>query len=254
MTYATVSTGFKGGGINPRPYYTSQAYPFKPETLTNYEVGMKSDWLDHRLRANVDAFWDKYTEIQLGVSNCGFIPGIPASQVIPCLATLNAGDAVIEGAEFDLSARPFGELLLSASGSYLDFRYTALSPYAAGAGVTRHTWPDFTPKWKGTLAAQYTLPLGGAGNLTPRLDVNYQGKMGPNTANVFGETPAYTVLNAHLVYQPSDAKWQIRLEITNVANKLYYVDYNDERSATGGPVFGVPAPPREYAVSVRRSW
>ena len=46
MTYAQVSTGFKGGGINPRPFNPAQVLPFGPETLTAYEVGFKSDLLD----------------------------------------------------------------------------------------------------------------------------------------------------------------------------------------------------------------
>src|SRR5207253_7688305 len=39
MAYAQYSTGFKGGGVNPRPFFKEQAVPFRPETLTSYEVG-----------------------------------------------------------------------------------------------------------------------------------------------------------------------------------------------------------------------
>ena len=44
MTYAQVSTGYKGGGVNPTPYVPDQAVPFGPEKLTTYEVGVKSDF------------------------------------------------------------------------------------------------------------------------------------------------------------------------------------------------------------------
>ena len=46
MTYAQFSTGFKGGGINPRPFFVTQALPHEPETLEAYEVGFKSDLFD----------------------------------------------------------------------------------------------------------------------------------------------------------------------------------------------------------------
>src|SRR5690606_18996199 len=46
MVYGTVSTGFRGGGINPRPFTIGQAIPFQPETLTAYEAGFKSDLFD----------------------------------------------------------------------------------------------------------------------------------------------------------------------------------------------------------------
>ena len=41
-----VSTGFKGGGIGPRPFNPAQVQPFGPETLTNYELGLKTDLFD----------------------------------------------------------------------------------------------------------------------------------------------------------------------------------------------------------------
>src|SRR5690606_7295237 len=52
LAYASVSTGFKGGGVNPRPFVADQRQPFDPETLTTYEVGFKSDFLDRRVRLN----------------------------------------------------------------------------------------------------------------------------------------------------------------------------------------------------------
>ena len=70
MTYGDVSTGYKGGGVNPRPFFPSQVVAFSPETLTSYEVGMKSDWLDHRARVNLAAFYSKYKYIQQNITVC----------------------------------------------------------------------------------------------------------------------------------------------------------------------------------------
>src|SRR6185436_6484378 len=55
MAYAQFSTGFKGGGVNPRPFFVQQAVPFNPETLDAYELGAKADLFDRRVRLNVAA-------------------------------------------------------------------------------------------------------------------------------------------------------------------------------------------------------
>ena len=60
LVYATLSTGFKGGGTNPRPFNAAQARPFNPETLTNYEIGFKTDLFNRMLRFNVSAFYDRF--------------------------------------------------------------------------------------------------------------------------------------------------------------------------------------------------
>src|SRR5262249_2732447 len=49
MTYAQFSTGYKGGGVNPRPFYNVQAITFRPETINAFEIGLKSQMLDNHL-------------------------------------------------------------------------------------------------------------------------------------------------------------------------------------------------------------
>ncbi len=51
--------GFKGGGVNPRPFAVQQVQPFGPETLTTWEAGLKSDLFEQHVRLNVAAFTSK---------------------------------------------------------------------------------------------------------------------------------------------------------------------------------------------------
>src|SRR5260370_14135803 len=60
MNFMSVSTGFRAGGFNPRPFNSAQVTPFGPETLTSYEVGAKSEWFGRRLRVNLAAFLSRY--------------------------------------------------------------------------------------------------------------------------------------------------------------------------------------------------
>ena len=70
MTYLQYATGFKGGGVSPRPFVADQAVPFGPEKLGTYEAGIKSDLLGRRVRLNAAVFFCKYTDLQLGLQNC----------------------------------------------------------------------------------------------------------------------------------------------------------------------------------------
>src|SRR5690606_20313435 len=70
LTYLQWSTGFKGGGINPRPFFPDQVMPLDKETLAAYELGFKSELADRRIRLNAAAFLNKYDDLQLGLLEC----------------------------------------------------------------------------------------------------------------------------------------------------------------------------------------
>jgi iron complex outermembrane receptor protein len=130
MTYAQFSTGYRGGGVNPRPFVPEQAVPFDPETLNAYEIGVKSDFFDNRMRVNVSAFFNKYQDII-------FINSSPSATSTQNVTPTNAGDAEIQGVEVELTLRPIGGLLIDASASWLDFQLKRIG--AASAFSTRST-------------------------------------------------------------------------------------------------------------------
>ena len=80
MTYASVSTGFKGGGTNPRPFNIGQVQSFGPEELIAYEIGAKSDFFDRKLRLNVAAFFNQYSDIQVTLLACPDSPVCAAGE------------------------------------------------------------------------------------------------------------------------------------------------------------------------------
>jgi len=251
MTYADVSTGFKGGGVNPRPFYAAQAFAFAPETLTSYEVGVKSDWFDRRLRVNAATFFESYKDIQLVVNNCAFVG---AQFAVPCAAPINAGAAHLDGAELEIEARPNRSLSVDGSASFLHFNYTSLSALAVGSGIASGMTTPFAPRWKYSFGAQYEVFLGRFGSLTPRLDLSHQSAFYGNAVNaIYNRVGSYTLLNGHLTWRGEDDRWQVALEVKNVTNKLYYYGTFDNRSSSQ-TVMGEPAPPREWAVTLRRSF
>ncbi len=70
MVYASIATGCKGGGSNPRPFNAAQLIPFNPEKVTSHEIGFKSDFLDRKVRLIAAAFLNDYKELQIPVNAC----------------------------------------------------------------------------------------------------------------------------------------------------------------------------------------
>jgi len=240
MAYAQVSTGFKGGGVNPRPYNPGQVNTFGPEKLTTYEAGFKSDLLDRRVRLNAAVFYNDYKDIQVNLLAC------PDS---PCAAPTNAGNAHVKGAEAELTLRPAQGLTIEGSLSYLDFDYRSVNP-ATGIGVDFVA--PFTSTYQASGSVEYAADLGGAGSLTPRLDWSYQSSFFFNADNSPGSKVAgRSVFNGRLTYQTADRDWSLALSVTNLFDKFYYLTKFDN-SGLFGTVSGTPARPREWALTVKR--
>jgi iron complex outermembrane receptor protein len=270
MTYLQFSTGFKGGGVNPRPFFVQQALPFGPETLKSYEVGLKSDFLDRRVRLNVAAFLSKYADMQLGLGNCTAItgPGFGA----PCALPVNAGDADIKGIEVETTLRPFEGFIIDGAMSYLDFDYKRFGTFTStGAGGVQTTvsvggptningpqfgdYAPYTPKWKWSIGAQYEIDLGNAGSLTPRIDAAYQGDVYSSAANRSSNLiESYTIANARITWRNRDEDLEVSAEVTNLFDEYYLLTVNDQSAGSQGYTHAQPGRPREWAVSVKKKF
>ena len=247
--YGQWSTGFKGGGINPRPFFAAQVLSFGPETLESWEVGFKSELFDRRVRFNVAGFYSDYSDIQLALSNC---PQAGAGFAVPCALPANAGDAKVKGVEVETTIRPVDGLLIDGSASYTDFDFVGDSLDPA-SGILPGMVSTYTPEWKWALGAQYEIPLGTAGSLTPRVDASYQSEVYTNAVN--GPTnliESYTIANARLTWKNENEDLEVGLEVTNLFDKYYFQTLFDLTRAGAGFVTGLPARPREWAVTVKK--
>ena len=253
MTYAQLATGFKGGGISPRPFSAAQAVPFNPETLKSYELGEKADLFERRMRVNASVFFSDYTDMQLTLSSC------PQYGVgLPCAVVANAGDAHIKGAELETEIHPLDRLSIDGSISYLQFNYTSINP--AAGGPTRPTGPQFgmvpayAPTRKWSAGVQYEIPLGALGTLTPRVDASYQGDLYTNGANAAtNRIASYTLANVRFTWRNSEGTWESSFEVTNLTAKYYYLTRFDQYTVTGLSS-GQPGQPREWALTVKRKF
>jgi iron complex outermembrane recepter protein len=144
MAYATWSKGFQQGGWTTR---LSAAIPtpadaqFGPEYAKQWELGMKSEWFDHRLLVNGALFYTNFEGIQLNIQQ-GISPVVQ-----------NAGNADIKGAELDVQGLVGGGLQLNGSVSYIDAYYTSVAP---SANIPEYALPDGLTVCPATLSVKGT--------------------------------------------------------------------------------------------------
>ena len=177
--------------------------------------------------------------------------------------TVNAGNADIKGFEVETTVRPVKGLLVDGSVSFVDFDYKKFATYGSATvggpgnpnGPQFGDYPVYTPRWKWAVGAQYTADLGSAGTLTPRIDLSYQGKVYGAAANRSTNLiDAYTMANARLTWANPDSDLEISLEVTNLFDKYYLLTVMDFVSQGAGLVSGQPGRPREWAVTVKKSF
>jgi iron complex outermembrane receptor protein len=260
MTYVRYSTGFKGGGFSPRPADALQTLPFKPEYLKTAELGEKSEMFDRRVRLNADFFYSKYLNQQT------FAQQLDALGV-NWFREENAGTARLWGLEGELQAEPVDHFRLDASAGYVNYKLldnggnTLLFTGNNCNGETCYS--PRTPKFSGAIGMQYTLPVG-KGTLTPRLDETYQSKVYFVTNNGCytttgsagcgtGAQGAYGILNGRLTWQPANKAWEVALWGRNLTDRQYFYGKLSLISFFGREQ-GNPAPPREYGLTVKRSF
>jgi iron complex outermembrane receptor protein len=244
MAYASASQGFKSGGFNARPTTAGEVKPFNPETVTTYELGLKSEWLDRRLRANADVFYNDYKDVQVTV--------ITGSGTTILSYIDNAARAKGKGAELELTARPTTPLTLTAAFGYIDARYTETSP---GSTITLASQFVETPKWSATATAEYAISLPGGSTLKAAADYTYKSTTYLDPGNTAQLTQGdLGLVNARLTFVPLHGSWQAAIFGTNLGNKVYLSSAGASVLSSLGLVEGQIGPPREWGATLQYSF
>ncbi len=190
--YAKYSTGYRAGGASSR---TSNYQAFNPEDVKNYEIGLKTDLFDRRVRLNIAAYKMDRKDSQVDLSTIQ----PTATGNFNNLVTFNApGTTKIKGVEVDLTLRPFEGLTLGASYAYTDTNiplvpvtYSEFTPVVTTTvnGVTTTTggvatgnstttlqkfYIVYTPKNAASGSIDYEIPFGSSDTRVKfHLDANY---------------------------------------------------------------------------------
>jgi len=265
LLYATASTGYRPPAYNPRPFQRSQFVGVKGENMTAYELGLKSDLLDRRLRLNAAAFYSDYKQriVPAGGQQClqdangNSIPGTTPDPDggPPCLALLPRTNYVnspgkIKGGELEATFVPIDNLRFEANAGYTKF--TADDPLTGG--ITLSGAPVFVPEWNGSAAVQYTFNLSNGATLTPRWDSFLQTQICSAVTTATSCTAGYTLNNARVEYANRDRAWTMAAGVNNVNDHEYYLNIFDLTTFGEPTIEGQPGKPRTWYFSVTRNF
>ena len=237
MIYVRGSRGFQSGGFNGRANNPGEQAPYDPQVATSYEAGLRSDWMEGRLRANVTVFHNTFEDFQARVSGTVIDPGTGLPS--PELTVINAGELEMNGAELELNFNPFQALSLDAQVGYLDAQYNEFDDVRFPGGSRAFQTPAFSPEWTARFGGVYTLDLGSAGDVLLGASARYRSEMALAVDNTFivgavgttTEVPGlfqddYWLYDASITYRPNDTL-SVALIGRNLGDEVYKTEGQD---------------------------
>ena len=220
MVYATVSKGFRPGfGLEPvgstcNAQLEALGLPLdrtqvQADSLWNHELGLKTQFFDHRLTVNAAVYQIDWSNIQqnLSLGSCGYS------------TTVNSGKAQSSGFELEMAALPLRGLELNASLSMVNAKLTA---NAADVGAASGDPLIAVAKWRGSAAATYSMPIASSYDGYVRGDYQYTGPMQDGydfstpVLSYVNRQPGYDVINFRAGVVHGDL--ELALFVQNVAD------------------------------------
>lgn len=262
MLFVSATRGFKSGGWNVRGSTAATLQSFGPEEIWSYEAGLRSDWLDRRLRVNLTGFYGITDDLQIASAF------IPAGGGAPAFPVGNYSGFKSYGTELEVEAAPTERLRLTAALGYNKTKYVDISETVqaqlercldsiadgitprpnCGAGIItvdgQIADPARTPEWTGTLAATYIAPISSNWELLPTVAWRYTGSYNTSaTGLVNAQQSAFSQVSAGLSLERMDGRLSFSAGCTNCTNESYML------SLIGGHTWW--SEPRRWQVSTR---
>lgn len=222
MFYLSYSEGFKSGGFTQRvfpPIVAGFTAPpgtpdvdliptYQPEFVDAYELGMKSRFMDGRLRLNAAAFYSDYEDLQVQVFN----------SVAP--VTENIGSATISGLELELQAAPGDGWLIEASFSYLDAQYDEIETDLTL--IDEDFAFERVPEYAAAVGASREFNLNDRGSLIARVDWSYRDETYNDAYNTqILKTDSYDLWDASVRWTNRTGDWSVLLSGRNLSDEEY---------------------------------
>lgn len=248
MTYAQYSRGFRAGGFNGRAGSFLAVGPYDSETVDSYEVGVKSDLFNRRLRLNAAVFTSDYQDMQQSVQQ--LIPGTLINQTL----VANVGAATISGFEAEATALLTDVFTISASVGYLDASYDEfMADLGDGLGVIDRTYlpMPYAPKWSNSVTFNYKDDFD-FGRVTAQASVRHMTDMYTSFSTLNATTDltmrqSNTVVDGSLSLELPDGRWRVSLWGKNLTDELVINNTFGVGNLLASRVY---QPPREIGVDL----
>jgi iron complex outermembrane receptor protein len=216
--YATYNRGYKSGGFFGGLATTpEEVEPYDNETLDAYEVGLKSEFLDRRVRLNVSGFYYDYKNQQV------FAQALRNGLTV--LVLDNAANSKVYGGEAEITARPIQPLTLTAGVSLLHAKYGEY--FSEGQDFTGNRLPQ-SPKVTFNTAATYVAPLANGASIVANIDANYSSKVYFDNSNAERLSQgAVWIAGAQVSWRSPDQKIEVGAFARNLFDKTYVVSISN---------------------------
>ena len=223
MAFASFSRGFKSGGFNARASDKAEFKPFDPETVDSFDLGIKSRWLNQKVRLNVSTFYARYRNIQRTQL-------IPLSDTEIGTTIANAAVANIHGAEVTAAAQLTARLSLRATAGLTIADYRDFTEFnEAGELIDKSDlmFPN-TPRYAFSRLARYSFPIalgGSTAEFAVQADYSWQSRTFNDIENSDIDQPAYGLLNFRA---------SMHFYATDIEVAFFALNVTDETYVTGG--------------------
>lgn len=210
LAYASATRGFTAGGFNGDAA-TAAIFntPFAPETVTSYEGGLKTQWLDNRLRLNGAVYRMDYKDKQELLFNS--LTGV--------LSIVNASRATMRGEELELAYRPVNWLDLGSGYSHLDGKYDS---FVLGSVNNTGNALANAPRQQFSASASINLPAGDLGYVIGAVNYAWTDSYNTGAANDPNlRIPGYGLANMNLGLESPDRRLRLTAWVKNINNTTY---------------------------------
>lgn len=216
MGYATAAKGFRPGGANNVPGLDASLVAYGPDSLWNYELGLKTEWWNHRAQLNAAIFQIDWSNMQ--------VSGTSANGAFSYIT--NAGAARIRGVELEGTVRPLAGLTLNGMLTYMDGRLTE-DQTNSNLAMTNSTGRKgdkipYVPDWSASASVAYNWPIGSTSLYgMARVDYSYVGESGSYFRKnyVYYDTQGnYSLVNLRTGVE--SGKWALYLYVNNLMDKV----------------------------------
>ncbi|MEJ0043376.1 MAG: TonB-dependent receptor, partial [Rhizomicrobium sp.] len=247
FAYFSASHGEKSGAVNTT---AAPGIPviIKPERATDYEAGVKTTWLDGRLIANLNLYWNDISDYQASAA----VTTGPTTRIY----LTNAARVRQRGIELETTYAPLDNLTISLSGAYNNAAYVSYADAPAPIELTNVTKSvDLSgrqlpgaPLWNAQLNINYEVPLDDGFTGFTYLNQTFHSKVSVyNSYSSYGWQDAYGLTNFGIGVRTTDGKYSLLLWSKNLADQRYLIGVGAASAIT--PAVGVLGDPRTFGVT-----
>jgi iron complex outermembrane recepter protein len=241
LAYASYNRGFKSGGYNGLDPTNP---PYQPEVLDAYEAGLKTEFLDHRIRVNAALYHYKYTNVQI-------------SRYTDTAVIYNGAGAKVNGIELDAEARITSDFDITSAAAFMHSQFTSFpnaqfsTPLPTGGAVlfsgeaSGNSLP-FAPHVTLDIAANYHV-VSAIGRFDFTLSDYYSASYFTEADN-FIQQPSYDYLNTAVTWSPKGERYSIKFWANNLLDKAVVTQ---GATLATGYIFSSSNPPRTFGVTAR---